>query len=86
MKESLGVALAAGALAAALAPGVASAAPPDHANGKPIGTCPDNWLMGQPQPGHVGLLYDTNGDTWVCLLLQNSGGGVFKDNTLKHNK
>jgi hypothetical protein len=78
MKKRLLIALTAGALVAAMVPGVASA---DYA--KPEGQGPtDAWLLGQPQPGHVGLAFDHNDDTWVCLRVV-PGGAVFMDNAVR---
>ncbi len=63
MRRRLTLALAAGALVAAMVPGAASAA---HGTGEPVGGCPPGgaWILvdptHQPQPA------DHNGDGWLC--------------------
>lgn len=85
MRKRLTLALVAGALAATMLPGAASAAPPANVREHlPDGGCPTGWVPGQPRHGSQAL--DWNGDTWLCMLVVPGGGFVFVDNVVQHNR
>lgn len=77
MKQRLSLFLVAGALVAAMAPGVALAGPP-------VGGCPAGaqWQLVFPQ--HQPQPEDRNGDGWLCLARFFVGPGLLPiDNVIR---
>ena len=78
MTRRLTLALAAGALVAAIVPGPVSA-------GAPVGGCPTgdgaDWFLILPQ--HQPQAADKNGDGWLCRRDLNNGFFTFHDNVVR---
>jgi len=78
VKRRLTLALAAGALVAAMVPATASA-------GAPVGGCPTgdgaDWFL--VLPIHQPQAADKNGDQWLCRRDLNPGFFTFHDNVVR---
>lgn len=72
MRKRLTMALAAGALVAAIVPGVTSGA-------EPIGQCPSAFALVEDARSEGGLR-NRNGDGWVCFV--DNTLGIWIDNRL----
>jgi hypothetical protein len=76
MKRRLTLALAAGALVAAMVPATASA-------GAPVGGCPTGAWWRIILPIHQPQAADQNGDQLLCRLDLPSGSFTFHDNVVR---